>query len=458
MTTPLPSLRRRMLRQVLVPLALTWLAGSGVAVTLAYRFTRDAFDRSLLDDAYELAANVSADESGMALTLSPREVAAVMFDQNERQFYAVVRPDGTRVAGEPGLYAGAPPEPDGSAFADRRFRGMELRVAMLARSRPQPFIAVVGQTVGGRREHLGRLVLATLVPQLALLALLGAWLRRRIDGELAPLAQLQGQLDARGAGELAPLAAQPATRDLERLVVAFNGLLSRVATGVRAQREFAGNVAHELRNPLAGIRSLAEYGLAQRDPAMWRHQLERVVASEQRASHLVDQLLALARADESREGLQLEAVDADEVVHDLLLRHLPRADAAGVDLGAVGLEKPLAVRATLPLLEGLLGNLLDNALRHGRPRDPACKPRVTVALSAEGEGVRLSVSDNGPGMDEAGRERVLHRWERGTQPTAGSGLGLAIVRRYVELLGGRFDLGPCADGPGLCATVWLARA
>ncbi len=458
MTTPLPSLRRRMLRQVLVPLALTWLAGSGVAVTLAYRFTRDAFDRSLLDDAYELAANVSADESGMALTLSPREVAAVMFDQNERQFYAVVRPDGTRVAGEPGLYAGAPPEPDGSAFADRRFRGLELRVAMLARSRPQPFIAVVGQTVGGRREHLGRLVLATLVPQLALLALLGAWLRRRIDGELAPLAQLQGQLDARGAGELAPLAAQPATRDLERLVVAFNGLLSRVATGVRAQREFAGNVAHELRNPLAGIRSLAEYGLAQRDPAMWRHQLERVVASEQRASHLVDQLLALARADESREGLQLEAVDADEVVHDLLLRHLPRADAAGVDLGAVGLEKPLAVRATLPLLEGLLGNLLDNALRHGRPRDPACKPRVTVALAAEGEGVRLSVTDNGPGMDEAGRERVLRRWERGTQPTAGSGLGLAIVRRYVELLGGRFDLGPCADGPGLCATVWLARA
>lgn len=447
-----------MLRQVLVPLALTWLAGSGVAVTLAYRFTRDAFDRSLLDDAYELAANVSADESGMALTLSPREVAAVMFDQNERQFYAVVRPDGTRVAGEPGLYPGAPPEPDGSAFADRRFRGMELRVAMLARSRPQPFIAVVGQTVGGRREHLGRLVLATLVPQLALLALLGVWLRRRIDGELAPLVQLQGQLDARGAGELAPLAVQPATRDLERLVGAFNGLLSRVATGVRAQREFAGNVAHELRNPLAGIRSLAEYGLAQRDPAMWRHQLERVVASEQRASHLVDQLLALARADESREGLQLEAVDADEVVHDLLLRHLPRADAAGVDLGAVGLEKPLAVRATLPLLEGLLGNLLDNALRHGRPRDPACKPRVTVALAAEGQGVRLSVSDNGPGMDEAGRERVLRRWERGAQPTAGSGLGLAIVSRYVELLGGRFDLGPCADGPGLCATVWLARA
>ncbi len=458
MTLPLPSLRRRMLQQVLLPLALTWLAGSLVAVTLAYRFTRDAFDRSLLDDAYELAANVSVAEGGMALTLSPRELAAVMFDQSERQFYAVVRRDGTLVAGEPGLYAGPPPEADGSAFADRRFKGVELRVATLARNHPQPFLAVVGQTVGGRQEHLGRLVLATLAPQLLLLALLGTWLRRRIDGELAPLAQLQGQLDARAATELAPLAVQPATRDLQRLVGAFNGLLSRIATGARAQREFAGNVAHELRNPLAGIRSLAEYGLAQRDPAAWQRQLERIVASERRASHLVDQLLALARADESREGLQLEPVAADEVVHDLLLRTLPRADAAGVDLGAVGLEKPLAVRATLPLLEGLLGNLLDNALRHGRPGDPACKPRVTVALAAAGEGVRLSVSDNGPGMDAACRERVLRRWERGAQPTGGSGLGLAIVSRYVELLGGRFDLEPCADGPGLCASVWLARA
>jgi two-component system sensor histidine kinase TctE len=217
-------------------------------------------------------------------------------------------------------------------------------------------------------------------------------------------------------------------------------------------------VAHELRNPLAGIRSLAEYGLAQRDPAAWRRQLERVVASEQRASHLVDQLLALARADESREGLRLEPVAADDVVRDVLLRTLPRADAAGVDLGALGLERPLYVRASLALLEGLLGNLLDNALRHGRPADPACKPRVTVALAEEGEGVRLCVTDNGPGMPAARREQLLRRWERGAQPTEGSGLGLAIVSRYVELLGGRFELKPCAEGPGLCASVWLARA
>ncbi len=447
-----------MLRQVILPLALTWLVGSTVAVVLAYRFTRGAFDRSLLDDAFAVAANVVATDGRLSLALSPREVAAVLFDQNERVFFAVVRPDGTLVAGDEGLYAGAPMEEEGSVFADRRFRGLDLRVATLSRVAPARFAVAVGQTVASRREHLGRLVMATVAPQVLLLVVLGLWLRRRIDAELAPLGQLQAQVAQRGATDLAPLAVAPGTRDVQRLLDAFNGMLARVATGARAQREFAGNVAHELRNPLAGIRSLAEYGLAQRDPTAWQRQLERIVASEQRASHLVDQLLALARADESREGLQLEPVAADDVVRDVLLRTLPRADAAGVDLGAVGLDRPLHVRASLALLEGLLGNLLDNALRHGRPADPACKPRVTVALAEEGEGVRLCVTDNGPGMDAARRHQLLQRWERGAQPTGGSGLGLAIVSRYVELLGGRFELKPCAEGPGLCASVWLARA
>ncbi len=458
MSPVLPSLRQRMLRQVLLPLALTWLLGSTVAVVLAYGFTRQAFDRSLLDDAFAVASNVVAADGHVKLALSPREVAAVLFDQSERVFFAVVRPDGTLVAGDDHLYAGAPMEEEGSAFADRRFRGLDLRVVTLSRVTPVRFAVVVGQTVSGRRQHLGRLVAATVAPQALLLALLGLWLRRRIDAELAPLAQLQEQVAQRGATDLAPLAVVPGTRDVQRLLEAFDGMLGRVAAGARAQREFAGNVAHELRNPLAGIRSLAEYGLAQRDPTAWQRQLERIVASEQRASHLVDQLLALARADETGAGLQLEPVAADAVVRDVLLRTLPRADAAGVDLGARGLDRPLYVRASLALLEGLLVNLLDNALRHGRPADPACKARVTVALAEDDEGVRLCVTDNGPGLDAARRDQLLRRWQRGLQPTSGSGLGLAIVTRYVELLGGRFDLRPCPDGPGLCASVWLARA
>ena len=113
-------------------------------------------------------------------------------------------------------------------------------------------------------------------------------------------------------------------------------LLGRVRAGVQAQREFTGNVAHELRTPLAGIRSLAEHALAQTDPQQWRAQLQRVLQSEQRASHLIDQLLALALADETRDTLVLEPLALDRLVRDFVLRHMAQADSLGIDLGASG--------------------------------------------------------------------------------------------------------------------------
>jgi len=146
------------------------------------------------------------------------------------------------------------------------------------------------------------------------------------------------------------------------------------------------------------------------------------------------------------------------LVQDLLLRLLPRADAAGVDLGAEGLEQPLHALGTAALLEGLLGNLVDNALRYGRPAVPGIAPRVTVAAQQQGEELMLTVTDNGPGMEPGQHERVLERWEQGrggAEQGTGSGLGLAIVSRYVALLGGRLALGPAAEGAGLRVSVWL---
>lgn len=240
--------------------------------------------------------------------------------------------------------------------------------------------------------------------------------------------------------------------------------MARIEGSVQAQREFAGNVAHELRTPLAGIRSLAAYGLGQGDAAVWQRQLQDIAASERRASRLVDQLLALALADEAPGALDLVPVALHTLVSELVLRSLPQADAQGVDLGVEGLDAPLAplwVRGTSALLEGLLGNLVDNALRHGRPTDAAQPARVTVVVRAVGERVRLSVIDNGPGLDAAELLRVRSRWEQGGargRRAGGVGLGLAIVERYAALLGGALELAPGPDGIGLCATVNLQRA
>lgn len=154
------------------------------------------------------------------------------------------------------------------------------------------------------------------------------------------------------------------TNQRERHVDQYQSSLLELS--LQAQREFSGNVSHELRTPLAGIRALAEYGLAQQDPGVWRQQLEQIGSSERRASLLVEQLLAMALAEESDLSLHIEPVGLNQIVQQIVLRFMPRADALGVDLGVQGLEQPISVLANPALLEGAPGNLIDNALRYGR--------------------------------------------------------------------------------------------
>jgi two-component system sensor histidine kinase TctE len=238
------------------------------------------------------------------------------------------------------------------------------------------------------------------------------------------------------------------------LATSIDALLKRVEHGLAAQREFAGNVAHELRTPLAGIRALAEYGLAQSDPARWREQLQAVLLSQQRASRLVDQLLAMALANEAGTAIRLVALDLSQCAREQLLQFLPRADQAGIELEAHGLEDPALVQGDPALIEGLLGNLLDNALRYGHA--PGGRGKVWIELRRRPGAVELSVCDQGPGISEAQRQTLSERWQQGPEGTAlglGAGLGLAIVRRYAGLMQAQLRLEPGDGGLGLRASV-----
>jgi two-component system sensor histidine kinase TctE len=118
MSPRLPSLRARVVNHVLWPLALTWMLGSSVTVSVAYFYAQQAFDRALLDDAHALAAQVKLHPGGLMLELSTREMGAVLFDQSETVFFAVLRPDGSIIAGHPGLHAPRPSNVSSSVFSD----------------------------------------------------------------------------------------------------------------------------------------------------------------------------------------------------------------------------------------------------------------------------------------------------------------------------------------------------
>ena len=456
MMTLKPSLRSRVIKHVVLPLVVLWALGTAVALSVANYFAGQAFDRSLLDDAYAVAANVRLDSQGPVLNLSPPEMSALLFDQSESMYFAVLLPSGALLSGHAGLRPPPMPEETAFSFTDIVFQNRALRSVSLRRYEPTEFTVVVAQTTAARSRLLQRMLTYAVVPQIVFLTLLVWWLRRVIQRDLLPLAELQRAVDQRGVRDLSPMplsvTTDASTRDVQRLGTAVNAMMKRLDDSISAQREFAGNVAHELRTPLAGIRAQADYALANADPVVWREQLQGIARGQERASHLVEQLLGLALADEARASLRLVPIAINEVARDVLLRYLPKADAAGVDLGGDGLDERVMVEADAALLEGILGNLLDNALRYG----VAAQPQVTVAVKQMGAVVTLSVTDNGPGMTAQEAEQLRQRWALGSAGQRlgeGAGLGLAIVSRYADLLGARLSLQAAQSGQGLCAKV-----
>jgi two-component system sensor histidine kinase TctE len=182
---------------------------------------------------------------------------------------------------------------------------------------------------------------------------------------------------------------------------------------------------------------LAEYGLAQDKPPVWRQQLLAILEREQYASHTIDQLLALALVVEAREILQLQAIRLDLSVREALMRHLRRADALGVDLGVRGADRPIEVIGQTSLIDGILDNLIDNSLRYGKPND-AVAAAITVGIDLAVDGrVVLSVADNGPGISRKEWDRVIERWFKGSSASAlkiGTGLGLYLVAEYCRIM------------------------
>ncbi len=411
------------------------------------------------------------------LDLSSRELASLLFDQSEKIFFAVQRGDGSLVAGHHGLtaalvtdgaVAGASPRTDARfTFSDSVHLGVPVRTVTLAPTDSKPWTTIVAQTTGSRSDLIERLLLYSVVPQVFLLLALAAWLLVAIGRDLAPLNRLRLALQRRDTTDLSAIPTAASSRDVAQLTDAANELLSRIQQAIQAQREFTGNVAHELRNPLAGIRALAQYGLRQSDPVALREQLQAIAKSEIRASHLIDQLLALALADEAHGQMALVQVSLNEVVEDCVADMLQRLRQSGlnnVELTVAGLDLPLRVMGDESMLKGCLTNLLNNALAYGGPGNnvPA---RISISVHAQEAGdasiIRLSVADNGPGLAPELATQLQQRWARGQgseRMQGGAGLGLAIVVRYAALMGARFTLDKDETLGGLRASLALRQA
>jgi len=314
----------------------------------------------------------------------------------------------------------------------------------------------VARSRANREELARRILVDTALPLSALIAMMTVIVWGGIRAGLRPLMLLQRQVEGRAANDLAPIEVEAAPLEVRSLARAINALLAEVHHSVVAQKRFISDAAHQLRTPLAGLKSQTELALGEaHDPALVAR-LRRVHDSATRSAHLVNQLLTLARAEPESAVLQDRVpVDIARLARDVTAEMVPRALAAGVDLGVdesdAGPAVP-AVRGIALLLREALVNLIDNAIRYaGRGASVTVRVRLQRGL------VIMEVEDDGPGLTSEDRVRVFERFVRATPDGTGCGLGLAIVREIVERHAGRVELLP-VQPHGLVARVSLPAA
>ncbi len=461
----LPSLTSQLLKSLYIPLFLTWIIGTLVVVIVASYFTEQAYDRALLDDAYSVASHVTLNAAKsneqLEIDLSANEMTTLLFDQSEIIYFQILNVDGSMVAGHPGFNATLPAVGSAPKFSNLEFQDKNFRTVAIYRTQPSPFFLVMAQTSAFRTALVKRVVIFSIVPQLLFLALLALFLKGVIKKELAPLLDLENAVETRAVTDLSAVHIDTRTKDVHDLGTAINRLFFRIDDGVRLLREFSGNVAHELRTPLAGIRAQTEYGLANKNPEVWYQQLQGIAKSELRASHMVEQMLALSLTNEAKSGLINEDIDVDELVKEAVMRFLSRADSLGVDLGVKGYDLGLTIKTQRSLLEGALNNLIDNALRYGVSEIQSFN-QITIEIEktvddAKKNYLEISVVDNGKGISDEFKHQVMRRrtqGEAGVNLGAGAGLGLAIVVEYAKLLNAEFVLQDNSGG-GLKALLKL---
>jgi two-component system sensor histidine kinase TctE len=278
---------------------------------------------------------------------------------------------------------------------------------------------------------------------------------------LAPLVRLRKEVEGRSPIDLAPLHIESAPQEVRSLVRALNELLASVRQNVDTQKRFIADAAHQLRTPLAGLKSQTALAIAATDDPALVARLKLVDQSASRGAHLINQLLMLARADPDvvapadRAPLNVQAF-----VQDIVAEWVPRAMRAHVDLGMddtalPGAGTPPHIRANALLLREALTNLIDNAIKYSG-QDTDRSGEVTVGIATDGSDVLIVVADNGPGIAQADRARVFERFVRATDQGDGCGLGLAIVRDIVAQHGGTVELQD-AEPHGLKVVIRLPR-
>ncbi len=449
-----PTLRRKLLRGLLLPLTLVLLVDIAGSYVVIQAITRDIYDGELAEIARELVLHAQPDGKAFKFDLSADAERTLLLDQYDDVYFAVRDDAGRTVAGRPGLPA-MQAAATGMTFGDALFEGKPVRMGALRTTLPNSTVATVqvAETRAKRTRLAQELLLGVALPQVALIILAGILASVGVTRGLAPLERMRGAVAARSHVDMSPLEARDVPGEVYPLVTAINDLMARLGAVLDYQARFIADTAHQLRTPVAGLKAHIEVALRETELAQMKASLAHLYTSAERLSHLVAQLLSLARNEPNTARAHFVLFDFNKLALETTTEWVAEADKKKIDLGFEGAGRPVLLEGDPTRLKELINNLVDNAIRYTQAGG-----RVTVHVRAEPR-PQLVVSDDGPRIPPEQRERVFERFHRllGTH-AEGSGLGLAIVRDIAALHRAEIGLADDVDGVGNTFTVTFAAS
>ncbi|WP_019141804.1 sensor histidine kinase [Noviherbaspirillum massiliense] len=448
------SLFGEILDWMLVPLLLLWPVSIAITYLAAKSIANHPFDRALEDKTTVVAQQVKEVDGRLVASLPASARDILRADDIDYVYFQVTGRNGEFVAGDRDMPA--PPAEDENSqtgsvqFRDDTLRGSDVRVAYVyvdfhrqaARNggqEPRVALVQVAETLDKRSQLANEIIKGVILPQFIILPIALALVWFALSRGLSPLTELQQHISARRPDDLRPIEPGQVPEEISPLVRSLNDMLGRLAQTIQMQKRFIADAAHQMKTPLAGMRMQSELALRESDPKEIHRSLEQLSKSSESATRLVNQLLALARAEnQTPEAKPFAPIELSELARDVVQDWVQSSFTHRIDLGFEQPGHPIMVQGNAVMLREMLSNLIDNALRY----TPAGGSVTVRVYPDEDQGrAMLEVEDTGPGIPPAERIHVFERFYRilGTN-VEGSGLGLAIVREIAQQHGAEIEL------------------
>lgn len=434
------SLRRVLLFRLLVlliPLVIVTLLG---AYTATLHYANEAFDRSLVRRVYALADQIEVVRGRVVVDLPKSAHDILEFDPTDISYFRVIGPAGEHLFGSDVLQP--PPgyrsnRTDNLSYFDTQVGEDKVRVALYSLSlkgtRAKGYVTIMaGETTAKRTLLADEVLLTVLLAMIAVVGLMTYAVSLAVGMSLKPMHAIRQAIANRGSHDLEHIEVKELPAEIEPLLSEMNRLMGDLRALHDSRQRFLADSAHQLRTPLAAMRAQTELAMRGAQDADGRQALAGLLASLDRQSRLVNQLLALSRAENALADPARETVWVEELARNVASEWAPRALERGIELSFEAEGDRLCMLGSVASLSEALNNLLDNALRYCRQGD-----HVVVRVSAKAGMVCLEVSDTGPGVPPEALAKLFERFYRvpGSQ-AEGCGLGLAIVRQAALAYGG----------------------